>query len=95
MRLELSARGRQDIERLHHDGAQSFGVQQATLYTSGLFDLFDLILANPEMAAVRREFSRQTRLIRYRSHVAFYRIDGDVIRIVRVLHGKQNWADHL
>jgi toxin ParE1/3/4 len=95
MRLELSARGRQDIERLHHDGAQRFGVQQAAHYTAGLFDLFDLILANPKMAAVRPAFSRQTRLIRYRSHVVLYRIEGEAIRIVRILHGKQDWMDHL
>ena len=74
MRLELSSQATDDIELLHQNGVMTFGLLQATRYTSGLLDILDLISADPEMAKVRPEFNRQPRMIRYKSHVLLYRI---------------------
>lgn len=95
MLLELSGQAKRDIERLYQDGAKKFGPVQAASYTSGLLELLDLIRSNPMMARERPEFRRQMRLIRYRSHVVFYRIETDAIRVLRILHGKRDWMEHI
>jgi len=95
MLLDLSAQAKRDIERLHQDGAKKFGPVQAASYTGGLLDLLDLIQSNPMMARERPEFRRQMRLIRYRSHVVFYRVETDIIHVLRILHGKQDWMEHI
>ncbi len=95
MRLELSEQALRDIRNLHHESLTNFGAGQAARYVAGLLDLLDLIAANPNMARLRSEFSKPTRLQRYKSHVVFYRIDSNGVRVVRVLHGKQNWNEYL
>lgn len=90
MRLELSEQALRDIHIIHHESLTNFGAGQAAKYAAGLLDLLDLIAANPNMARLRTEFNPPTRLQRYKSHVVFYRIDGDDVRVVRILHGKQN-----
>ena len=95
MRLELSAQASRDIERLHRDGVARFGTRTAADYIKGLLDLLDLIGRNPMMARDRMEFHPPARLIRYKSHVVFYRIADERIKIVRVLHGRQDWFDYL
>ena len=59
---------------------------------TGLLDLLDLIAANPRMAKLRAEFDKPTRLQRYKSHMIFYRIEDEFVRVMRVLHGQQNLA---
>ena len=72
-----------------------FGEQQAAKYVGGLLDHLNLILATPNMARIRPELGNARRLLLYKSHVIFYRIDGETIHVVRILHGKQNWREHL
>lgn len=95
MRLDISGEAQRDIAALHHVGMRSFGEAKAARYTFGLLNLLDLIAANPRMARIRPEFRNHMRAIPYRSHIVFYRIAEDSIHIVRVLHGKQNWLEHL
>ena len=95
MRLEISKRALLDLELIHHDGVTHFGTAVAANYSRGLLDLFELILSNPLMARERPEYRNSTRLLRYKSHVVFYRADGGSIKIVRVLHGRQDWREHL
>jgi toxin ParE1/3/4 len=95
MRLEISEQAWRDISHIHHESFSQFGILQADKYVKGLLDLLDLIEANPNMAKVRAGFSKPTRLQRYKSHMIFYRVEGDVAQVVRVLHGKQNWSEYL
>lgn len=95
MQLELSVQARRDIIALHRAGVERFGARLAAHHTSGLFNLLDLLTTNPQMARVHSRFRNNMRVLRYESHVIIYRIVEDVIRVVRILHGKQNWTDHI
>ena len=94
MRLEVSDQALRDIKSIHHESLTRFGAVQASKYTAGLFNLLHLIATRPEMARVRRGFSKPTRAQRYGSHLVFYRVEQQTIWIVRILHGKQNWQDY-
>ena len=95
MQLEISDRAQTDIDLIFLYGLDNFGRAQANLYMKALFDLFDLLPINPRMGIQRLEFKRNMRSIAFKSHVIFYRIGRGRIYIVRVLHGRQNWIDHL
>jgi toxin ParE1/3/4 len=95
MLLDLSEQARRDIRNIHHASLTNFGAGQAAKYMTGLLDLLDLIAAKPQIARVRAEFDKPTRLHRYKSQVIFYRIEGESVRVVRILHGKQNWQEYL
>lgn len=94
MQLEISIRARKEIDLLMRYGLANIGEMQARIYTNELFDLFDLIIQNPRMAQVRPEYRRQVRMIAFQSHLVFYRVVRNKIRILRVLHGRQNWPKH-
>ena len=95
MRLEISRRALLDLELIHHTGVTHFGIAAAAKYSRGLLNLFELILSNPLMARERPEYRNAERLLRYKSHVVFYRVEGGTIKIVRVLHGRQDWREYL
>lgn len=95
MQLDISAKAENDIDALFLHGLMSFGEAEASNYSSGLFDLFELILDNPKIGRELVELKRHPRMISYQSHVVFYRVERRRVRILRILHGKQNWVDHL
>jgi toxin ParE1/3/4 len=95
MQLDISAKAHRDIDIIFLYGIENFGRAQARSYMSALLDLFELILVNPRMGIERTEFRRKPRSINFKSHIVFYRVGRSKIRIIRVLHGRQNWADYL
>jgi toxin ParE1/3/4 len=80
-----------DITAIFLRGASEFGLAQAEKYHSGLERKFELLAANPRAARERDEFSPPVRLHPFGVHVVVYRIVGEGILIVRVLHGRQDW----
>ncbi|MDQ0541184.1 toxin ParE1/3/4 [Methylobacterium brachiatum] len=76
-------------------GSATFGRDRAERYYAGLKALFILLAENPLMARLRDDFVRPVRLYPYRAHVVAYVEQADGILIVRVLHGRQDWARHL
>ena len=95
MTVRTTRQADQDLLDLYVAGAATFGDGQAERYYRGLVALFDVLAATPLMARLRDEFVRPVRLYPYRAHVVAYVEHGDGILIVRVLHGRQDWARHL
>jgi toxin ParE1/3/4 len=85
----------EDIVRIYIQGVANFGVDQADAYFEGLFETFEILAVNPQMARERSELSPSIRIHPYGSHVVAYMIDGEDILIVRILHGSQDWERHL
>ena len=95
MQLDISAQAGRDIDEIFIYGLNHFGETVARSYYNDLFDLFELILATPQMARQRTGLKYKCRMVVFQSHVVFYRTVRRNVRILRVLHGKQNWRDHL
>jgi toxin ParE1/3/4 len=94
MQLEISKQAHRDIDSLYVYGLENFGEKTADEYVVGLLDLFDLLKINPRMAVEIPSLKRKTRMLRYRRHLAFYRIDLSRLIIVRIFHQRQNWSAH-
>jgi len=84
---ELSPEADQDISEIFDYTVDEFGIDQAVSYLSQFDDLFGQLVDNPELGRERPEIRAELRSIAQESHVVFYRILKDRIRIVRVLHG--------
>ena len=75
-----------DLYNIWHYGAENRGIEQADRYADGLFSLFDLLSDFPEMARERDEFSPPVRIHPSGVHLVIYRMEGQGIEIIRILH---------
>ena len=84
-----------DLSAIWLQGAASWGTEQAERYADGMFAVFDLLAGFPEMARERVEFTAPVRIHPSGSHLVIYRLEGQGIEIIRVLHARQNLTVYL
>ena len=93
MSFKLSVGAEEDIIAIAEQGARMFGVDQAKRYHDELFELFDLITANPHIARERNEIEPPVRIHPFKAHLIVYRVEHDgKIFVVRIRHGHEDWA---
>ncbi|MCI5111645.1 MAG: type II toxin-antitoxin system RelE/ParE family toxin [Marivita sp.] len=81
-----------DIDAIRDHSIESWGVETAVDYMTGLFDMFDLLAETPQIGRLRSETSPPVRLHPYRSHNILYTDSGSGVEILRILHSRRNWA---
>lgn len=86
MRIELLADANADLRSIHAYTVRVHGVAQARRYLSGLRSRFSAVAANPGMGRIYPEATPETWRVTFQRHFIYYRVDGDVLLIVRVLH---------
>ena len=91
----LAEAAKNDLQEIYDFGIYKFGYAQATKYLEGLQDYFDALTKNPDIGKQRDEIKAGLYSLPHVSHVIFYRILPDRIRIVRVLHGRSDIPKHL
>ena len=91
----LSAEADNDLEDIFDYGLQMFGLDKAVEYVSSFDELFELLAQNPELGRTRNEIKEGLRSIIKESHVVFYRLTDNQLRIVRILHGSRDVLHHL
>jgi toxin ParE1/3/4 len=87
MQLSYSVAALRDLKA----SASQFGLKQADRYRAGLEAAFRLIAEHPMAAAEHLGYRRPIRVYFYHSHAIFFAIEGDYIRVVRILHQQQDW----
>jgi len=95
MTFRTSPQADEDIADTYIAGALRFGVAQADRYQEGLFAAFQMLADNPLIARERHELVPPVRLHPYQAHMIVYVEEGAGVLIVRVLHGRQDWAQAL
>jgi toxin ParE1/3/4 len=88
---ELSQIADSDLDGIFEYTKHEFGFGQAVDYLSQMDELFLKLTAYPEVGRRRDELKKGLRSIRIGSHVVFYRILKNKIRIVRVLHARRDF----
>ncbi len=86
----LSKKSQEDIESLYEYGKDRFGSKLAIEYLIELKKCIEILSENPKMGKKRNEIKFGLCSFPFVSHVIFYRILKDHIRIVRVLHGSRD-----
>jgi len=86
----LSQEADNDLEEIFDYTFEEFGFNQAVKYLDEIAEVFVKIINTPEMERSRNEIKKSLYSLPTGSHVVFYTIQIDRIRIVRVLHGAKD-----
>ena len=93
--IDIQPLAETDLEKAWCDTFERWGVAQADAYVDLLYDRMRLLFEQPYLGRVCDELRRGYRRILTGSHIVFYRVDGETIVIVRVLHEKMDFDAHL
>lgn len=94
MPYRLSRKADTDLARIYLDGAAQFGTAQAEAYFARIERTLELLADQPLMARERPELSPPVRIHPCGAHVIVYLVAGADILIVRIRHGREDWAQH-
>ncbi|MQT12611.1 type II toxin-antitoxin system RelE/ParE family toxin [Segnochrobactrum spirostomi] len=85
-RLLLSAAARRDLRSIVVYTREVWGTSQAERYRRMLEDAFERLRSDEHPGCSRPDLGAGRSSLRAGRHVVVFRIDGGVVRIVRVLH---------
>ncbi len=83
----LSLKTQDDIDGIYLFTKTEFGQHQAIKYLLGLKSYFELLVKKPEIGKDRNEIKKGLFSFPYESHIIFYRVFKNHIRIISVLYG--------
>lgn len=86
--IDIQPLAEADLEKAWRDTFERWGATQADAYIDQLCDRLQLLVEQPNLGRACEELRTGYRRILIGSHVVFYRIDGDLVVVVRVLHEK-------
>jgi len=95
MQLEITRKAQIDLVTLQEFGNANFGAAHTRRYLADMRDMFKTLRKWPEMARLREDYGGTVRLHPFQSHLIFYRIEGDVLKVLRVTSRYQKWPEHL
>jgi toxin ParE1/3/4 len=94
-RLVLTRRAQRYFRGIQLYTLQQWGVDQAIEYDAAFDRVFETLKDNPWIGRSRDEFRPGLMSFPVEHHVLFYRLKGDVIEIVRILHERADASCHL
>ena len=95
MRLRIGAIARADLAAIRRYSVREFGADVADVYFRGFTKAFDMLRAHPFAGTVREDIGPGALLYVHRRHRILYRVEDELIVIVRVSHHAQAYpADH-
>jgi toxin ParE1/3/4 len=94
-RARLSPRATIDLDQIWDHTAQKWGIEQAEFYVRQIGRHIAAVAAQPLIGRSCAEV--RTGYYKYPSgaHFLFYRLAGDEVEIVRILHERMNFKQHL
>ena len=72
-------------------GAINWSIEQADRYIDGLNRVFQLIAVFPDMGREHCVFSPPVRICPYQRHIIIYVLRDEIVIVLRVLGGSQDW----
>ena len=87
----LTPKAEDDLETIWRYSAETWSPDQADIYIDTLVATIETIVAMPTLARERDEFIPPVRIHPAAEHLIIYHIDGDMIVVIRILGGRQNW----
>ncbi len=93
--LELSASAKNDIENILLYTIEKWGEQQLYRYETILEKALSEIESNPRIGHKKPELEAEVFCYPAGQHYIFYRIKSEIVYVLRVLHSKMDYAQHL
>ena len=95
MQLVVSAAARADLKAIARYTERTWSPAQAKTYLALLAERFVQLGRRPKLGRAREDLSPGYRSLPVGRHLIFYRIAGDAIIIIRVLHQSMDLRLHL
>jgi plasmid stabilization system protein ParE len=93
MQLKLSARAERDIQDLVRFGFSQYGFRFTEEYARQLRQRMGQLRETPFIGAPRGDVRPGIRLLVFKAHNIPYRVTGETVEIILVLHRNANWAN--
>ena len=94
MRIEWTFLAMNDREAIF-DYLEADSPRAAIMIDDRIEAQVELLIETPEIGRPGRIEGTRELVIQRTPYIAAYRIDGETVRILRVLHGAQEWPDEL
>lgn len=90
--LEITPEADDDLVSILNYTQQTWGEEQANRYEAHLMRALDFVRRHPYAARLRSELSPSVRshLVQGRRHIVYFRIDDNVVSVLRILHVRMN-----
>ena len=89
-RLTIASGARTDLRDIRHYSKAVFGPVVARAYLEGLRERFVSILTRPLAGRSEADIGDDIRSVGYRSHRIYYKVEGQGVTIIRLLHHAQD-----
>jgi toxin ParE1/3/4 len=90
LRLELAPRAQRDLLGIRLYTVEQWGEDQADTYLAALNKCFETLRDHPRIGVTRDDLRPGLRSFAVEQHLILYRIGGEAIYVLRVVHGRQD-----
>ena len=95
MTLEFTNAAAADLQTIRNYTPENWGEEQEAVYLNALWSKFELILSDPQRFRFRRDLFPDCQIASQGKHVILFRIQGETLQIVRILHGAMDLPRHI
>jgi|TARA_B110000093_G_scaffold118708_1_gene127137 toxin ParE1/3/4 len=95
MELDLTDAALSDLRAIRDYTLQEWGEQQEEKYLDEMWVKFEAILKDPQRCRFRKDLFPACQLASQGKHVVLFRVEGEVLQVVRVLHSAMDYRRHL
>jgi plasmid stabilization system protein ParE len=85
-KLRLTTQARLDLQMIQDAGLADFGPRATRKHMAGFGRIFQLLRVHPSAGPARPEYGRDIRTFAHHPHRVIYRLQGNSILVVRILH---------
>ena len=91
----ISKKAISDLEEIWLYTVDKWSIEQADRYYNLIFDEIDFICKNPKTAMQMDDIRKNYRAAKVNSHLIFFKVENDIVRIVRILHERMDIKSRL
>jgi len=95
MKLDLTDAAIDDLRSIRAYTLQTWGGEQEEKYLEEMWSRFELIRKNPGRCRHRPDLFPGCQIATQSKHVILFRIEEEVLQIIRVLHGSMDFPKHI
>lgn len=95
MKLDLTDAALSDLREIREYTLQNWGERQEDEYLKAMWRRFTEILNDPSRFRLRDDLFSGCRIAAQEKHIILFRVEGDVLQVIRVLHGAMDIKRHI
>lgn len=95
MELDLTDAALSDLRAIRDYTLEKWGEEQEEKYLDEMWTRFEEILKDPQRWRFREDLFPACQLAPQGKHVILFRVEGDLLQVVRVLHSAMDFKRHI